>query len=86
MEDKQRSVSRGKRAQQFAADPVVVEVLAALEQKYVSDWKSSKPNEEDKRQQAYQRLQMLEDFKVELTIFISDGRIASRQLEKDAAV
>jgi len=86
MEDKQKSVARGKRAQQFATDPVVVEVLAELEQKYTSDWKTSKPEDQAKRDRAYAALQLLEDFKVQITILIADGRLAARQIEKDAAV
>lgn len=86
MEDtKQKAVTRGKRAQAFVTDPVVAEVLEALEAKYVSAWKATKTEETIKREQAYTALMMLEDFKTQINTFLADGRLAARQLEKEQA-
>jgi len=66
------------------ADPVVIETMEALERKYIEDWKGSKPEDAPKRERAYNSLQMLEDFKVQLSISLSDGRMASRLMEQKA--
>jgi hypothetical protein len=49
---------------------------------YTNNWKTSKVDESAKREQVYMSLRVLDDLKTKLQVFIDDGKIAKKQLQK----
>jgi hypothetical protein len=49
-------------AERLATDPAFVEAIETLEERYRRQWQTSKPEESEKRELLYVRLQVLHEF------------------------
>lgn len=83
---RRKSVDLGRRATELVYDPVILQAFAELEQKYTTEWKTSKVDEPTKRERAYIAVQMLDDLKTQLQIYVDQGRMAEKQLQKDSLI
>jgi hypothetical protein len=81
---RRKAMDTARRANDVLMDPVLVEAFNELEARYTSEWKTSKVDEGIKRERAYIAVQMLDDLKTQLQIYVDQGRVAERQLQKDS--
>ena len=81
---RKRSTAKGRKAAELLLDDVIVEAFNELEARYTLEWKSSKVDEGTKRERAYIAVQVLDDLKTQLQIYVDQGRVAERQLQKDS--
>lgn len=84
-EDKRKASDRGRKAATLLSDPILVEALQDIEMRYTTEWKSSKVEESVKRERAYVAVQLLDDLKTQLQMYVDRGKIADKQLQKDSA-
>lgn len=77
-----RKIDLGNRAEQLLGDDTLMAAFNELEMQYTSNWKTSKVDESAKREQVYMSLRVLDDLKTKLQVFIDDGKIAKKQLQK----
>ena len=73
-----RDIARGNDATRLLQDTLLVESLNALEQSYINTWKQSRVNETDLREEAYRMYFAVLQFRVQLTRFISTGKLAAQ--------
>lgn len=66
---------RSRRAKDLLDDPFLEHVLGQLELKYVEAWRTSNLNDYDIRDQAYQRLQALYEFRADLELIATESAI-----------
>jgi len=66
---------RSRRASELLDDPFLQHVLDALELKYVEAWRTSALNDYDIRDQAYQRLNALHEFRADLEMIATESAI-----------
>lgn len=83
MADLKKRVERGSRAAALLGDETLINAFEALEALYTSDWKTSKVDEVAKRAQAYSSLRALDDLKTQLRVFVDNGKIAAKQMQRD---
>lgn len=86
MADLRQKVQRGKRAAQILEDETMAAAFDELEQRYTSDWKTSKIDDVVKRDRAYANMCVLQDFKDQLQSFVDSAKIAGKQLERDKSI
>lgn len=55
-----------RRAQQLIDDPVVQEVFASLEGRYITEWRHTSPADMQKRETAHAAVRALDDFRAKL--------------------
>lgn len=55
-----------RRSQQLLDDPVVQEIFAALEGRYVTEWRHTPPADVQKREAAHAAIRALDDFRAKL--------------------
>ena len=77
-----QKIDLGNRAEQLLGDDTLMAAFNELEMQYTSNWKTSKVDESAKREQVYMSLRVLDDLKTKLQVFIDDGKIAKKQLQK----
>jgi len=77
-----RKIDLGTRAEQLLGDDTLMTAFNELEMQYTNNWKTSKVDESAKREQVYMSLRVLDDLKTKLQVFIDDGKIAKKQLQK----
>ena len=77
-----RKIDLGNRAEQLLGDETLMAAFNELEMQYTSNWKTSKVDESAKREQVYISLRVLDDLKTKLRVFVDDGKIAKKQLQK----
>jgi hypothetical protein len=77
-----RKIDLGHRAEQLLGDDTLMTAFNELEMQYTNNWKTSKVDESAKREQVYMSLRVLDDLKTKLQVFIDDGKIAKKQLQK----
>jgi len=83
---RRKATDIGRRANELVMDPILQQAFAELEQKYTMEWKTSKVDEPTKRERAYVAVQMLDDLKTQLQIYVDQGRMAEKQLQKDSLI
>jgi hypothetical protein len=66
---------RSRRAKELLDDPFLEHVLGQLELKYVEAWRTSNLSDYDIRDQAYQRLQALYEFRADLELIATESAI-----------
>lgn len=54
------------RAQQLIDDPVVAEIFASLEGRYITEWRHTPPADVQKREAAHAAIRALDDFRAKL--------------------
>lgn len=79
-------VGKGRKALEILDNEIMKEAFEALESHYINEWKSSKIDDEVKREKAYARMSVLADFKAQLQSYVDTGKIASKQLEKSTKI
>jgi hypothetical protein len=77
-----QKIDLGNRAEQLLGDNTLMAAFYELEMQYTDNWKTSKVDESAKREQVYISLRVLEDLKTKLQVFVDDGKIAKKQLQK----
>ena len=77
-----QKIDLGYRAEQLLGNDVLMAAFNELEMQYTNNWKTSKVDESAKREQVYMSLRVLDDLKTKLQVFIDDGKIAKKQLQK----
>jgi len=82
---KQR-VQRGGNAMKLLESSEIQEALDSLEDQYIEDWKNTKDDDTAGRELCYANQRVLQDFKDRLTSFVSDGRMAAKQLDKEQSL
>lgn len=65
------------RAQQLSNDPVVQDIFASLERRYIHEWRSTEPSETEKREKAHAAVRALDDIKARLSSLASAPRVAA---------
>lgn len=55
-----------RKAKELQDDPVVAQIFANLEGRYISAWRNTSPEDLQKREAAYAAIRALEDIKVKL--------------------
>lgn len=77
-----KKIELGHRAEQLLGNETLMEAFHELEMQYTNNWKASKVDESAKREQVYMSLRVLDDLKTKLQVFVDDGKIAKKQLQK----
>ena len=77
-----QKIDLGNRAEHLLGDDTLMAAFNELEMQYTNNWKTSKVDESAKREQVYMSLRVLDDLKTKLQVFIDDGKIAKKQLQK----
>lgn len=61
------STEIARRAQQLIDDPVVTEIFASLEGRYITEWRNTPPADVQKREAAHAAIRALDDVKTKLS-------------------
>ena len=73
---------RGEEAKRILNSPLFKEAFKALEASLIDDWKSTKADQKDVRENLYLMLDLLENFEQFFTIHVSNGNAAAAELLK----
>lgn len=76
------SVRKGRKADQLMQDEVFAAVLEKMRGDQHWIFESSKPEESDKRELAWAMLKAIENFKIEVTKMVDNGKVAQRAIER----
>ena len=71
------AVERSRRAKELLDDPFLEHFLGQLELKYVEAWRTSNLNDYDIRDQAFQRLQALYEFRADLEVIATESAVTA---------
>jgi hypothetical protein len=81
-EDKLNSaLARAARAQALLEDELLAEAFAALETRYVDEWRATQFRDTDARERLWQAVNVLRKVKDHLGRILADGRLAQREIE-----
>lgn len=75
----------GSRAREVLENEVYVDAFAAIRQEYTNAWMNSPARDEAGRERIYWMLKTLEKVQAQLEAAMTDGKIASMELEYQAA-
>lgn len=75
-------IRKGRKAQQLLEDEVLNAALAKLEGDQLWVFRSSKPEESSKRENAWSMLQAIDGLRQELVKVMDNGKIAQKQAER----
>ena len=84
--DHVQNIGKGRKASEILDNDVIKEAFQALESHYINEWKSSKIDDEVKREKAYAKMSVLTEFKAQLQSFVDAGKISGKQLEKSQKI
>lgn len=70
-------ITRGHQARQLLENPLLVEALEAITNRYERSWRDSALSQSVLREEAYRMLSAVEEFKVHLTRFVETGKLAT---------
>jgi len=73
---------RGFRAQELLNNSLLNEAFAAIEERYLSEWRASKVADQEAREAAWRALKTLDGIKDLLKRYVMDGKIAASDLER----
>lgn len=76
---------RAASAQAIIENPVFIGAMTTLEERYIEQFRTSKPDDDVARKDAYLSLQLLAQLSELLIKVAAEGRLASRELERIAA-
>lgn len=80
--DHAERVARGQRAADIINDPMVQEVLRAMELELIRAWEDSDPSQGMEREKLYHQRLAVKDFKHKFTLLMADGSQANKELQK----
>ena len=72
-------IESGHKAQGILDNPVFHDAVEELKDGYHSDWERSHPDDTQKREQTFHKIQVLEDVVGKLNSIASDRKLAKRQ-------
>ena len=73
---------RGFRAQELLNNSLLNEAFAAIEERYLSEWRSTKVTDQEAREAAWRALKTLDGIRDLLKRYVTDGKIAASDLER----
>jgi hypothetical protein len=73
---------KGKKAEQLHDDEVFSSALEKLQNDQIWIWKSTRPEDTLKREQAWMMVQAIESFRTEIKKLIDNGKVAQRAIER----
>jgi len=76
------AVRKGRKADQLINDEVFASVLEKMQNDQYWVFESSKPEESAKRELAWSMLKAIENFKIEVTKMVDNGKVAQRAIER----
>lgn len=71
-----------KQVQEFAGSDAVEKLLLILEEKYVSDWKVTLPDQNDKRVHAYMMVRAIDELRNEIKSIALNDRFVTASLDR----
>jgi len=77
-----KKVDRGVKAASILNDETLMAAFEELSQAYTNEWKTSKVDEVVKRERAYVSIQVLDDLRTRLQIFVDNAKIAQKQMQR----
>jgi hypothetical protein len=75
------AMARAARAQALIEDELLQEAFAALETRYVEEWRASQFRDTDARERLWQAVNVLRKVKDHLSRMLADGRLAQREID-----
>jgi hypothetical protein len=75
------AMGRAARAQALIEDELLQEAFAALETRYVEEWRASQFRDTDARERLWQAVNVLRKVKDHLSRIVADGRLAEREMD-----
>jgi hypothetical protein len=75
------ALARAARAQALIEDELLGEAFAALEARYVAEWRATQFRDTDARERLWQAVNVLRKVKDHLGRILADGRLAQREIE-----
>ena len=75
------AMARAARAQALIEDELLQEAFAALEARYVEEWRASQFRDTDARERLWQAVNVLRKVKDHLGRMLADGRLAQREID-----
>jgi hypothetical protein len=76
------ALRKGQKANQLANDEVFSGILEKMRNDQYWVFESSKPEESAKRELAWSMLKAIENFRVEVTKMVDNGKVAQRAIER----
>ena len=76
------ALRKGQKANQLANDEVFSAVLEKMRNDQYWVFESSKPEETGKRELAWSMLKAIENFRIEVTKMVDNGKVAQRAIER----
>jgi predicted FMN-binding regulatory protein PaiB len=76
------AVRKGQKAHQLANDEVFSAVLEKMKNDQYWIFESTKPEETAKREIAWSMLKAIENFRIEITKMVDNGKVAQRAIER----
>lgn len=84
MEDRHHVLERGRfAAELLESGSVVMEALKDLQDRYTNEWKTSKVEEVEKRERAYQAILAIDDLKTQLQTYADRATFVQRQMQRE---
>jgi hypothetical protein len=74
-------LARGARAQMLLQSELLEEAFAALEARYIEEWRASQFRDTDARERLWQAVNVLRKVKDHLARMIADGKLAQREID-----
>ena len=75
------AMARAARAQSLIEDELLTEAFAALETRYIEEWRASQFRDTDARERLWQAVNVLRKVKDHLSRIVADGRLAEREID-----
>jgi predicted FMN-binding regulatory protein PaiB len=76
------ALRKGQKANQLANDEVFSAILEKMRNDQYWVFESSKPEETVKRELAWSMLKAIENFRIEVTKLVDNGKVAQRAIER----
>ena len=76
------AVRKGRKADQLMQDEVFSGILEKMRNDQYWVFESSKPEESAKREIAWSMLKAIENFRIEVTKMVDNGKVAQRAIER----
>lgn len=76
------AVRKGRKADQLMQDEVFSAILEKMRHDQYWVFESSKPEESAKREIAWSMLKAIENFRIEVTKMVDNGKVAQRAIER----
>lgn len=78
----QQRIERAGRAQAILGDDLVEGAMRAIEARAIAAWKRSEPRDTEGREMAWLTVRAVELFRRQFSDWITDGKIAQRELSE----